>query len=97
MRSVLSRGYDGGGYSRYQDHATRTVEWVVLEAPLKTIHYFSNLPYGWVPQNDVELVQLFMQTLRDDWMAFCQDARNSMGELVRPSVSFLGNGNVEHR
>ncbi|PLN84302.1 ankyrin repeat-containing domain protein [Aspergillus taichungensis] len=94
MRSVLSRGYDGDEYSRYQDHATRTVEWVVLEAPLKTIHYFSNLPYGWIPQNDVELVQLFMQTLRDDWMAFCQDARNSMGELRSHQLTARGKDDV---
>lgn len=64
------------------DYTLRTIEWAVLEAPPKTVHYFSNLPYGWIPRNDLEFVQLFMQTWREDWITFCQEGRRYLGQLV---------------
>ena len=60
----------------------RTIEWSVLEAPPKTIHYFSNLPFGWTPQSDLEFIELFMQTWKDDWISFCRDERRNLGHLV---------------
>lgn len=77
----LPSNHDDGTYEA-EDYTLRAVEWAVLEAPPKTIHYFSNLPYGWIPQNDLEFVQLFMATWRDDWMAFCHEGRRYLGRLV---------------
>lgn len=65
-----------------EHYRIRTIEWSVLEAPPKTIHYFSNLPFGWTPQSDLELIELFMQTWKDDWMCFCRDERRNLGHLV---------------
>ncbi|PWY73119.1 hypothetical protein BO94DRAFT_549919 [Aspergillus sclerotioniger CBS 115572] len=72
------------------DSTVRVVEWAVMEAPPKTIHYFSNLPYGWIPQNDLEVVQLFMQTWRDDWVAFCREARGYLGRLRTHQLTSRG-------
>ncbi|KAE8131502.1 ankyrin repeat-containing domain protein [Aspergillus pseudotamarii] len=65
-----------------EHHRVRTIEWSVLEAPPKTIHYFSNLPFGWTPQSDLELIELFMQTWKDDWITFCRDERRNLGHLL---------------
>jgi hypothetical protein len=65
------------------------MEWAVLEVPPKAIHYFSNLPFGWVPKNDLEFTQLFMQTWREDWMNFCRDARSALSRLVCIFIRFL--------
>lgn len=70
------------GFDPFQEDRLRIIEWAVLEAPPKTVHYFSNLPYGWIPENDLEFVQLFMQTWREDWLTFCRDARRCLGGLV---------------
>ena len=69
------------------DSVLRTIEWSVLEAPPKTIHYYSNLPSGWIPQNDLEFVQLFMNTWKDDWLSFCREGRRYLGRLVSPPAS----------
>lgn len=66
----------------YMNGTLRTIEWAVLEAPPRTVHYFGNLPYGWVPQSDLELVQLFLRSWREDWTTFSQDARRYLGRLV---------------
>ncbi|RAK79474.1 uncharacterized protein BO72DRAFT_45817 [Aspergillus fijiensis CBS 313.89] len=68
----------------------RIVEWAMLEAPPKAIHYYSNLPYGWIPQNDLELVQLFMQTWREDWLMICREARRYLGRLRTHQLSARG-------
>ncbi|PYI08660.1 hypothetical protein BO78DRAFT_428018 [Aspergillus sclerotiicarbonarius CBS 121057] len=75
---------------KHGNSTVRVVEWAVLEALPKTIHYFSNLPYGWIPQNDLELVQLFMQAWRDDWVAFCQEARGYLGRLRTHQLTARG-------
>ncbi|GKZ29624.1 hypothetical protein AbraIFM66950_005778 [Aspergillus brasiliensis] len=72
------------------DRRVRIIEWAVLEAPQKAIHYFSNLPYGWIPESDLELVQLFMQTWRDDWIAFCREARGYLGRLRTHQLTARG-------
>ncbi|GLB06206.1 hypothetical protein AtubIFM57258_001503 [Aspergillus tubingensis] len=72
------------------DRKVRIIEWAVLEAPQKTIHYFSNLSYGWIPESDLELVQLFMQTWRDDWIAFCREARGYLGRLRTHQLTARG-------
>lgn len=71
------------------DYTLRTIEWSVLEAPPKTIHYFSNLPSGRIPQNDLEFVQLFMNTWKEDWLACCQEGRKYLSRLVRLLLSSL--------
>lgn len=65
-----------------ENYSTRVVQWSVLEAPPKSVCYFSNLPYGYIPQNDLGLVQLFLHTWRRDWMTYCQDARRHLAQLV---------------
>ena len=74
-----NRSYENG------DFTLRTIEWSVLEAPPKTIHYYSNLPCGWIPQNDLEFVQLFMNTWKEDWLSFCREGRRYLGRLVSPA------------
>ncbi|KAE8371733.1 hypothetical protein BDV26DRAFT_275464 [Aspergillus bertholletiae] len=64
-----------------EHYRVRTIEWSVLEAPPKTIHYFSNLPFGWTPRSDLEFIELFMQTWKDDWISFCRDERRNLGHL----------------
>ncbi|KAB8261316.1 ankyrin repeat-containing domain protein [Aspergillus pseudonomiae] len=68
----------------------RTIEWSVLEAPPKTIHYFSNLPFGWTPQSDLEFIELFMQTWKDDWISFCRDERRNLGHLRSYQLAAAG-------
>jgi hypothetical protein len=69
-------------HSQYEDQTIRTIEWAVLEIPPKAIHYFSNLPYGWIPESDLEFIQLFMRTWREDWTTFCREARSYLSRLV---------------
>ncbi|KAF9885096.1 hypothetical protein FE257_000736 [Aspergillus nanangensis] len=78
------------GYESDDDSKVRTIQWAVLEAPPKTVHYFSNLPYGWIPENDLEFVQLFMQTWREDWLTFCQDARRCLSQLRSHQLTARG-------
>ncbi|KAF7617896.1 ankyrin repeat-containing domain protein [Aspergillus flavus] len=73
-----------------EHYRIRTIEWSVLEAPPKTIHYFSNLPFGWTPQSDLELIELFMQTWKDDWMCFCRDERRNLGHLRSYQLTAAG-------
>lgn len=82
MSHTLPGGHNEGNFPSYQNGTFRTIEWAVLEVPPKAIHYFSNLPFGWVPKNDLEFIQLFMQTWREDWMNFCRDARSVLSRLV---------------
>lgn len=69
------------------DYTLRTIEWSVLEAPPKTIHYFSNLPSGRIPQNDLDFVQLFISTWKQDWLSCCQEGRRYLGRLVSLSLT----------
>ncbi|PYH99293.1 hypothetical protein BO71DRAFT_221224 [Aspergillus ellipticus CBS 707.79] len=75
---------------KHENNTVRIIEWAVLEAPPKAIHYFSNLPYGWIPQNDLEVVQLFMQSWCDDWMTFCREARGYLGRLRTHQLTARG-------
>ncbi|KAA8651885.1 uncharacterized protein ATNIH1004_000783 [Aspergillus tanneri] len=72
------------------DYTVRTIQWTVLEAPPKSICYFSNLPYGYIPQNDLELVQQFMRIFRKDWMAYCHAARRHLGQLRSHQLTARG-------
>lgn len=78
--------HDAQDSNNDEEYSARVIQWSVLEAPPKSIHYFSNLPYGYIPQNDLDLVQLFLSTWRGDWMTYCQNARRHLARLV----SFLG-------
>lgn len=80
-----SREDSSGEYYR-----VRIIEWSVLEAPPKTIHYFSNLPFGWTPKSDLEFIELFMQTWKDDWIRFCRDERRSLGHLRSYQLAAAG-------
>ncbi|RHZ64276.1 ankyrin repeat domain-containing protein [Aspergillus thermomutatus] len=82
--------HDEGKYRSYENGTFRTIEWAVLEVPPKAIHYFSNLPFGWVPKNDLEFIQLFMQTWREDWMNFCRDARSVLSRLRSHQLNARG-------
>lgn len=77
-------------YDPFEGDTLRIIEWSVLEAPPKTVHYYSNLPYGWIPQNDLEFVQLFMQTWREDWLTFCRDARRHLSALRSHQLTARG-------
>jgi hypothetical protein len=79
----------------YEDKMVRTIEWSVLEFPAKTIHYFSNLPFGWIPESDLAFIQLFMSTWREDWMAFCREARSYLSRLVRCHFAMSNNRTCE--
>ncbi|KAK1144042.1 hypothetical protein N8T08_005952 [Aspergillus melleus] len=72
------------------DYSMRVVEWSVLEAPPKSIHYFSNLPYGYIPQNDLDIVELFLHTWRKDWMTYCRDARRHLAQLRSHQLTARG-------
>ncbi|KAF7161585.1 hypothetical protein CNMCM5623_007120 [Aspergillus felis] len=82
--------HNEGKFRSYENGTFRTIEWAVLEVPPKAIHYFSNLQFGWVPKNDLEFIQLFMQTWREDWMDFCQDARSALSRLRSHQLTARG-------
>lgn len=90
MSHTLPGGHNEGNFPSYQNGTFRTIEWAVLEVPPKAIHYFSNLPFGWVPKNDLEFIQLFMQTWREDWMNFCRDARSVLSRLRSHQLTARG-------
>ncbi|RHZ71842.1 hypothetical protein CDV55_108739 [Aspergillus turcosus] len=94
MNLTMSHTFPGGHHEAeipsYEDGTFRIIEWAVLEVPPKAIHYFSNLPFGWVPKNDLEFTQLFMQTWREDWMNFCRDARSALSHLRSHQLTARG-------
>ncbi|EAW07610.1 uncharacterized protein ACLA_023240 [Aspergillus clavatus NRRL 1] len=90
MANAISLGHNGDEDFEYKNGTLRTIEWAVLEMPPKTIHYFSNLPFGWVPKNDLEFIELFMRTWREDWMGFCHDARSDLSRLRTHQLTARG-------
>ncbi|GIK04498.1 hypothetical protein Aspvir_008581 [Aspergillus viridinutans] len=90
MSHTFPGGHNEGKFPSYENGTFRTIEWAVLEVPPKAIHYFSNLPFGWVPKNDLEFIRLFMQTWREDWMNFCRDARSALSRLRSHQLTVRG-------
>ncbi|PLB43650.1 ankyrin [Aspergillus steynii IBT 23096] len=90
MANEHTNKHDDQNSDGNEEYSTRLIQWSVLEAPTKSIHYFSNLPYGYIPQNDMDLVQLFLHTWRKDWMTYCQDARRHLAQLRSHQLTARG-------
>jgi hypothetical protein len=53
----------------------------------RPINYFSMLPYGWIPDNEVELVQHFIMGLKEQWMKLCESADVHLSKPVSSLAS----------
>jgi len=46
----------------------------------RTTHFFSMLPYGWVPANDFDFLDLFFSHLQDSWERACKNIENHLSK-----------------
>jgi len=49
----------------------------------KPIAYFSTLPYGWIPCDEVDLFKQFIACIKERWSRLCQQAEEHLSERVR--------------
>jgi len=49
----------------------------------RTMEHFSTMPYGWVPEDGAECFTLFMQNLKDNWLAFMRTSEVCLAKRVR--------------
>lgn len=49
----------------------------------KPVAYFSTLPYGWIPCDEVGLFKQFIVCIKERWSRICQQAEEHLSERVR--------------
>jgi hypothetical protein len=49
------------------------------------MHYFSMLPYGWIPDNGVDFFVLFISFLEKKWLHLCDLGEEELNECVSRS------------
>jgi hypothetical protein len=48
----------------------------------KPIVYFSTLPYGWIPSDEIDLFKQFIVCIKGRWLMLCQQAEEHLSERV---------------
>jgi ankyrin repeat protein len=49
----------------------------------KPVVYFSTLPYGWIPSDEMDLFKQFIVCIKGRWLRLCQHAEGHLSERVR--------------
>jgi hypothetical protein len=54
--------------------------------------YFSTLPNGWMPKNDLDLFDQFIFCVKESWLRLCQQIKKYLSVTSRPILSYVGIG-----
>ncbi|KAL7903818.1 ankyrin repeat-containing domain protein [Trichoderma velutinum] len=80
----------------YDTKVTR-VMWRVIrldpnnpESPWIPVVYFSTLPYGWIPDNELHLFRQFSDHLKTQWLDFCNRFENHLSRMREVQLESKG-------
>ncbi|KAL5085099.1 hypothetical protein Trisim1_010887 [Trichoderma cf. simile WF8] len=58
--------------------------------PWTPIVYFSTLPYGWIPDDDLDLFRQFIDHLKTPWLSFCKNFEAHLSERRVQQLKSMG-------
>lgn len=52
-------------------------------SPWTTVIYFSTLPYGWIPEDGVEIIRQFFVYIKTQWLELCHKFDDYLAKRVK--------------
>lgn len=66
-------------------------------SPWTTVVYFSTLPYGWIPEDGVDIFRQFFVHIKTEWLELCHKFGDYLAKRVNlPSFTHLSSSLVEN-
>lgn len=54
--------------------------------PWNTVVYLSTLPYGWIPEDGVDIFRLFFVHIQSQWSELCHKLDSHLAERVKKNI-----------